>query len=607
MAVILATGRGRVYCSPTADQEHLARSAKANWGPEELVTTPSHDVDRLPMYGMPRWRDAFMPRQLLALTTFCELVPEAREKVFVEAARGGFRNEQTRLHAGGSEAAAYADAIATYLGLAIGRAADYWSTIATWVPTGEFIRNTFARQAIAMSWDFVEANPFSGASGNWEATALEWVAKALLSGAATTGGSISQVIAQANNYPVGPTVISTDPPYYDNIGYADLSDYFYVWHRHALSSVWPDLYRRLTTPKTEELIASPSRHGGRENAEEFFLNGMRLALAAMKRAARDDEPLAIYYAFKQSEEGEDGVTSAGWASFLQAVVDTDLSLDGTWPIRTERTARTVGIAANTLASSIVLVCRKRGGDASIVTRSEFIRALKRELPDAIDDIRNAGVGPVDMQQSVIGPGMGIFTRYAKVLEDDDSAMSVRTALGLINRVWEEIENELEANFDAETQVALAWFATYGFDAKPSGELITLANAKNISLNALFSCKVFQDHHGKAGLSPRDKLPRDWEPTDNMSLTVWECLQHIIRVLKAEDGGAQAAGRIIAQIGSKAAEARLLAERLYQIAAQKGWQQEALVYNEVAEEWPTLEEFAQNIATEAAEPLQARLL
>jgi putative DNA methylase len=214
-----------------------------------------------------------------------------------------------------------------------------------------------------------------------------------------------------------------------------------------------------------------------------------------------------------------------------------------------------------------------------------------------------------MQQSVIGPGMGIFTRYAKVLEDDDSAMSVRTALAVINRVWEEIENELEANFDAETQVALAWFATYGFDLKPSGELITLANAKDISLNELFSSRVFQDHHGKAGLTPREKLPPSWNPTGNVSLTVWECLQHIIRVLKAEDGGADAAGHLIAAIGPKASEARLLAERLYQIAAQKGWQQEALLYNDLAEAWLTLEEVAENIVTANAtiEPAQPRLL
>jgi putative DNA methylase len=414
------------------------------------------------------------------------LVREARDRIFTDACRAGLRDDEPPLAANGRGAVAYADAIATYLGLAVGRSTDYWSTIATWVPTGEFIRNTFARQAIAMSWDFVEANPFSNSSGNWDATALEWISKVISNAFAGGDGFVTQVVAQNNNYSVGPAIISTDPPYYDNIGYADLSDYFYVWHRKALSTIWPDLYRRLTTPKNEELIASPSRHGGRENAEAFFMQGMKLALAAMGQAAREAEPLTIYYAFKQSEEGQDGLASPGWASFLQAVVDAGLSIDGTWPIRTERGARTVGINANMLASSIILVCRKRTNEAPTITRAEFIRNLKRDLPEAIDDIRKAGVGPVDMQQSVIGPGMGVFTRLAKVLEDDDSTMTVKTALALINRVWEEIESELDANFDAETQVALAWFATYGFDIRASGELITLSNAKNVPLGALFT-------------------------------------------------------------------------------------------------------------------------
>jgi putative DNA methylase len=318
---------------------------------------------------------------------------------------------------------------------------------------------------------------------------------------------------------------------------------------------------------------------------------MAEALTAMRKAATDGEPLTIYYAFKQSEASDDGVTSAGWASFLQAVGDAGLAIDGTWPVRTERGARSVGIGTNALASSIVLVCRKRNPAATTVTRADFVRALKRELPDAIDDIRKAGVGPVDMQQSVIGPGMGVFSRYAKVLEDDDSTMRVRTALSLINRVWEEIENELDTNFDAETQVALAWFATYGFDAKSSGELITLANAKNVPLGALFASGVFVDRKGKAGLIPRSDLPDDWRPTTDRTLTIWECVQHTARVLNAEDGGGEAAARLVAEMGPKAADARALAYRLYEIASQKGWAAEALIYNELAQEWPKLEDLA----------------
>ena len=315
------------------------------------------------------------------------------------------------------------------------------------------------------------------------------------------------------------------------------------------------------------------------------------ALTAMRKAATDAEPLAIYYAFKQSELAEEGVVSAGWASFLQAVVDAGLAVDGTWPVRTELANRMIAKDANALASSIVLVCRKRGEAAQTVTRAEFIRTLKREMPEAVDKIRKAGVGPVDMPQSIIGPGMGVFTRFARVLEDDDSAMGVKTALALINRVWGEIENDLDANFDPETQVALAWFTTYGFDARASGDLITLANAKNIPSNALFASGVFQNLHGKASLTPRDALPKDWSPATDKTPTIWECVQHTARVLNAEDGGAEAAAKLVAAMGSQAEDARALAYRLYEIASQKAWNAEALVYNELAQEWAHLDTLA----------------
>jgi putative DNA methylase len=328
----------------------------------------------------------------------------------------------------------------------------------------------------------------------------------------------------------------------------------------------------------------------------------------MKQNANEDAPLAIYYAFKQSQSGGDGgITSPGWASFLQAVVDAGLAVDGTWPMRTELANRMRGRDSNALASSIVLACRKRRTGAPVITRAEFIRALKRDLPEAIDKIRKAGVGPVDMQQSVIGPGMGVFSQHGKVLEDDDSAMSVKIALSLINRVWEEIENELDTAFDAETQVALAWFATYGFDAKPSGELITLANAKNVPLNALFASGVFMDGKGKAGLTARDDLPTNWTPATDNVLTVWECVQHTARVLNAEDGGGEAAARFVSEMGPKAADARALAYRLYEISSQRGWASEALIYNELAQEWPKLEELASTDgARRAALNVQAEL-
>ncbi|MBR0670699.1 DUF1156 domain-containing protein [Neoroseomonas soli] len=595
MAVVAEGARSRIYCSASRDQERVARSADPAWGPEELVTTPSHDVDRLPMYGMPRWRDAFTPRQLVALTTFSDLVAEARDTVLADARAAGLPHDGLTLAEGGNGAAAYADAVATYLAFVINRSVDRGSSICSWdsSPKMEALRNTFARQALQMTWDFAEGSPFSNSSGNFIFN-VEWTADALSRVPAVANGAIHNIDAAKNSFPVRPILISTDPPYFDNIGYADLSDFFYVWMRHSLSGIWPDLFRRLTTPKARELVATPYRHGGKKEAEDFFMQGMSEALVAMRKAAIEDAPLAVYYAFKQSEAAQDGITSAGWASFLQAVVDAGLALDGTWPVRTELANRMIGSGTNALASSIVLVCRKRTQGASVATRAEFVRALKREMPDAIAAIRKAGVGPVDMQQSVIGPGMGVFTRFAKVLEDDDSAMPVKTALSLINRVWDEIENELSEAFDAPSQVALAWFATYGFDARPSGELITLANAKNVPLATLFASGVFQDLRGKAGLVARENLPAGWSPTNDKAPTVWECVQHTIRVLNAEDGGAEAAAALVAQMGPRAEDARALAYRLFEIATQKGWAAEALVYNALAQEWPRLADMAPEV-------------
>jgi putative DNA methylase len=439
-----------------------------------------------------------------------------------------------------------------------------------------------------MVWDYAESNAFGGMAGDF-GVSLKNMMRVIDDGESKSPASIASIDAAKNSFPVSPIVIATDPPYYDNIGYADLSDFFYVWLKRSAADIWPDLFRRLTTPKAEELVATPYRHGGRDSAEAFFIQGMSTALTAMRVAATDRDPLTIYYAFKQSELAEDGIVSPGWASFLQAVVDAGLAVDGTWPVRTELSNRMIARDTNALASSVILVCRKRLQYVQTITRADFLRALRREMPEVVDKIRKASVGPVDMPQSVIGPGMGIFTRYERVLEDDDSPMTVKTALALINRVWSEIEDDLDANFDPETQVALAWFATYGFDARPSGDLINVATAKNTTIEALFRSGVFENLHGKAGLRPRERLLEDWSPAAGRHLTVWECVQHTARVLRAEEGGAESAAKLVAAMGAKTADARLLAHRLYQISTDNGWAAEALVYNELAQDWTQLED------------------
>lgn len=591
MAIVAEGNRRRIYLSPNEEHSKIAEIEKPDI-PDLAIDISTNTRDfRTQLYGLPTFRDLFSSRQLLALTTLTNLVSDVREKALMDA-RSAHLPSAERLSNGGTGAEAYADAIATYLGMSVSRTVNRGATLTFWDNSGQKIQQVFARQALPMVWDYVETNFFSTSTGNFY-DQVEFPAKSIAGWSkGTQQGEVYHIDASKNSFPIQPIVLSTDPPYYDNIGYADLSDFFYVWLRLSLSNIWPDLFRRLITPKSEELVADPHRHGSKDAAEAFFMKGMSSALTAMRKAATDKEPLTIYYAFKQSEVSDNGITSAGWSSFLQAVVDSGLVVDGTWPVRTELVGNLKN-KVNALASSIVLVCRKRDAKASIITRADFIRLLRRELPDAIDAIRKAGVGPVDMQQSVIGPGMGVFSRHTKVLEDDDRVMTVKTALSLINRVWEEIDQEVATAFDAETQVALAWFATYGFETKPSGELIVLANAKTIAINDLYNSGVFQDLRGRSALTPRNDLPRSWSPSTDKTLTVWECVQHTARILNSDDGGAIAAAQLVSEMGVKAADARALAYRLFEIATQKGWATEALIYNELAQEWPKLEELASN--------------
>jgi putative DNA methylase len=592
MAIVAEGKRGRAYLPPNEVHTGIAAEAKPAWEAEGDLPNNPRDF-KTPNYGLKTFASLFTSRQLVALTTFSDLVGEARGKALADARAADLSDDPIPLHEGGAGTTAYVDALATYLGVAASKMSAFVSTQSRWRSGESKTAPGFGRQALPMIWDYAEVNPFAGAGGDWSEV-VNGGARAVAEHCGKQVGSHIELADARINSLIG-VVISTDPPYYDNVGYADLSDFFYVWLRRSLVDIWPDLFRRLATPKAEELVATPYRHGGRDEAEAFFIKGMSRALAAMRKAALDAQPLAIYYAFKQTEIDEDGITSPGWASFLQAVVDTSIVVDGTWPLRTEMTTRLGGQSTNALASSVVLICRKRPEGARTTTRADFLRALRREMPEAVDKIRKASVGPVDMPQSVIGPGMGVFTRYACVLEDDDSSMTVKTALALINRIWGEIEDDLDANFDAETQVALAWFATYGFDARTSGDLINLATAKNTTIEALFRSGVFENLHGKAGLTLRERLPDGWSPAADRTATVWECVQHTARVLRAEEGGAEAAARLVAAMGAKAEAARALAYRLYEIASQKGWAAEALVYNELAQDWTQLEDRAPRIA------------
>lgn len=582
MAAICEGDRERVYFSPTSEMEQLAASALPTWKPDLTVTTPCHDVDRLPMYGMPTWGDAFTSRQQLALTTFADLVADARDKALADAlsvdGQDGIRDEDAKRQA----AEKYADSVATYLGLGVGRSANYWSSLTPWA--GDFIVQTFGRNAIRMVWDFAEANPFSGSTGNWNG-AIDWIQKAMVgsfpareSGKAFQGDAQTQTLER-------PRVISTDPPYYDNIGYAELSDFFYVWLRRALHSVYPQLFSTLAVPKADELVAAPHRQGGKKEAESFFLEGMTQAMHQLVTNVHPAFPVTIYYAFKQAESrGASGVASTGWETFLDAVMQAGLAISGTWPIRTERD-QGLKSGTNVLASSIVLVCRLRSAVSSIATRREFVVALKSELPQALIHLQRGNIAPVDLAQAAIGPGMAIYTRYKQVVDAEGRPLSVRDALVLINQTLDEVLAEQEGDFDADSRWALAWFEQHGFEEGEYGVAEVLSKAKVTSVAGLDEAGIIESRGGRVRLLKPEELPETWDPTTDPRLTAWEMVHHLIRVLEAN--GESAASELARELGAKSEVARELCYRLYTLCERKKRATEALSYNGLVQSWPEI--------------------
>jgi putative DNA methylase len=592
MAVVADGPRGRVYLSPTVEMESLARSAKPSWKPDLKVTTPCHDIDRLPMYGMFTWGDAFTPRQLVALTTFSDLIVEVRERIRLDAATAGLSEDGVGLEPGGSGAQAYAEAISVYLAFALDKMADLGNSLVRWEPIAQCPRQMFGKQAIPMIWDFAEANPLGDSSGSWDVL-IDGLSKALSKVFEQTQtwfqGEATQADAQTQNISSG-KFISSDPPYYDNIGYADLSDFFYIWLRRSLRSVFPQLLATIAVPKSEELVAASHRHGGKEGAESFFLNGMTLAMRSLSNQAHPEAPITIYYAFKQAETSiETGTVSSGWVAFLGAVNEAGLQLTGTWPLRTENSSRMIGQGTNALASSVVLVCRNRPSDAPKISRREFLRELNGVLPEALDEMtKGAGgeqspVAPVDLSQAIIGPGMAVFSKYAAVLEADGSPMSVRTALQLINRFL------AEDDFDPDTQFCLHWFEQNGWKQGPFGDADTLSRAKGTSVSGVKDAGVVASGGGIVRLLKWSEYPPDWDPKTDQRQPVWETLHHLIRALKQD--GETGAGQLLALTKSKAEPSRQLAYRLYTLCERKGWAEDARAYNELITSWSGIESAA----------------
>lgn len=597
MAIVAEGKRGRVYLSPTQEQVNVATQAEPTWKPS-LPMPANPRWFSPPAYGLMTFGDLFTPRQLVALNTFSDLVQEAMVRIESDAKAAGLVDDGIGLEVRGRGAKAYAEAVGVYLGLGVSKLSDAQSSLCRWKTTMDQSIATFGRQAIPMVWDYSEANVFSGMAGDLEVS-LKNMMRALME-MPEGGGHVNQEDARIQKTTRG-KIVSTDPPYYDNIGYADLSDYFYVWLRRNLKSVFTDVYSTLAVPKSEELVATPYRHGGKEQAEKFFLDGMTEAMQNLATQAHPAFPVTIYYAFKQSETGEkDGTSSTGWETFLQAVIDAGLSINGTWPMRTELANKIIGQNANMLASSIVLVCRKRDADAPTISRREFQRELNAVLPDALDEMTRGGVNspvaPVDLSQAIIGPGMAIFSKYKQVLEANGEPMTVRTALQLINRFL------AEDDFDRDTQFCLAWFEQYGWGTEIYGDADVLARAKGTSVDGLRDAGVVESGSGKVRLLRWRELPNDWTPSKDARTPIWEALHQIIRILN--DQGETEAGKTLAQLSKIGEPMRSLAYRLYTLCERKGWAEDARFYNEVATAWAGMERAAMEASVNDAKPTKA---
>ncbi|WP_374313574.1 DUF1156 domain-containing protein [Dongia sp.] len=587
IAIVAEGNRSRAYVAPTEAHERLALSATPEQKPETSLPNDPRNFWTVD-YGLTTFGDLFTDRQLVALNTFGDLVHEARTQIEADALTAGRADDSTPLRDGGEGAKAYAEAVSVYLGFAIGKLTDIASTICTWHSGAEHqkIRQTFGRQSLPMTWDYAEGNVFSDSSGNF-LKQIELISRVIgLNFVPAASGVEVQHDAQSVRFPIG-AVISSDPPYYDNIGYADLSDFFFCWLKPAIRPVYPDLFGVLATPKTEELVATPYRHGGKDAAELFFLDGMSRAIANMAMQSSDQFPAAIYYAFKQSEVAQDGISSTGWATFLQAVVQAGYAVVGTWPLRTEMANRMIASGTNALANSVVLVCRKKEATAETITRAEFIRALKRELPPAIGELQAANIAPADMPQSAIGPGMGVFSRYKAVLESDDNPMSVKTALQLINKELDEYLGGIQGEFDADTRFAITWFEQNGLKTGEYGTANSIATARGISVESVKHAGIVDSAAGKVRILTRDELDDDWDPEDDRHLTVWECLQHLVRAHE-KDGISHDTAVLLKKISAQAETVKDLAYCLYDISANKRKDaKEATAYNALIADWTEL--------------------
>ena len=603
-AIVAETKRGRVYLPADAEHERLGRINLATWKPDEDVTTPCHDVDRLPMYGMPTWGDAFTPRQLTALTSLTELVKAVRADIKADAQMAGLNAE---------DAEAYGRTVSTFLGLAVDRTAAFNSAVCSWNNTNQKVMHVFGRQAIPMNWDFGEANTLGDSVGAWS-TCCDYVAAcvAVLTTGQRQPGEASQVDAANGATGVDSLMVSTDPPYYDNIGYAALSDFFYVWLRRSVGDLYPDLFSTILVPKARELTASPERFDGDKlKAKDHFESGFRQTFTRLRERLDPRVPLTVYYAFKQNDDddgGEDdgdneGVDlTTGWETLLEALISSGFTITATWPVRASQAWRLVSMGTSSLASYIVLACRQRPTNAPRVGRNAFVAELKRELPPSLRHLQQGNVAPVDFAQAAIGPGMAVFSRYSAVLESSGKSMSVRTVLGIINGMKDELLGESVEELDKDTRWAVQWFGEDGFQWGDSGKANLLANAQATALNGLVADGILEVKGSNVRLIAPESLQADWDPETDKRLTVWEMTHHLLRVYYHERKGDAATAALLRKLGTKADVARDLAYKLFTVCENRKWSREAQAYNALVMGWPELVRLAREVLIETTPPV-----
>lgn len=593
LAVICEGPDGRLYLSPTDLDLKSSAVPPVDDKPDQPLPYDPRNV-WTPAYGLTSFADLYTDRQLLAMTTFADLVPEVRERVLVDALAAGMESGEN-YEDGGTGAEAYADAIATYLALAVSRLADYSSALCSWNSARDGMRNVFTRQAIPMIWDFAEANPFSSSSGNF-LSQVDWVAKAVATTPAKPQGMVQQLSATTRDY--SDLVISTDPPYYDNIGYSDLSDYFYVWLRRSLQGIMPSAVATMLTPKAEELVANPYRHGTKAGAQKFFVDGFNQVFTRIRQTANTDVPMTVYYAYKQQDSK--GGVSTGWHTLLSGLIDAGWEITATWPMRSERKGRMLSVGTNALASSIVLACRPRHPEAPTISRRQFVAQLREELPEALRKLMQGNMAPVDLAQAAIGPGISVFSRYSQVREADGTAMSVRDALALVNETLDAVIDDQESDFDEQSRFAVKWYRSYQWKPESSGIADQLARAADTSIPQLERTGFFKAAGGKARLLSPSELSETWNIEADPHVSVWEAVVRLAGILSVR--GMDEVAKLMPFVAGRVNldSVKELGFLLFREAEKKGDSKDAQVFNALVTMWADLDSAARRTAPDGSE-------